>query len=68
MRINLSHADNAYFNVQPFEDDIESELSDFASWIYSNLEREYEYQTSDETIAEDYTNTEQEFTEDGDYA
>lgn len=68
LRVNLSHADNAYFDVQPFEDDIESALNDFASWIYSNLEKEYEYQTSDDTIAEYYTDSDTEFTESGDYA
>jgi len=68
LRVNLSHADNDYFDVQPFEDDVESALSDFASWIYSNLEREYEYQTSDETIAEYYCDSDTEFTESGDYA
>jgi hypothetical protein len=68
LRVNLSHSDNDYFNVQPFEDGIESALNDFASWIYSRLQDEYEFQTSEESITEFYANNETEFTEYGDYA
>lgn len=56
------------YNTDKVSDDIAQPLRDFASWIYSNLEREYEYQTSDDTIAEYYTDNEQEFTKDGELA
>jgi hypothetical protein len=40
-------------------------LRRFADWIYSNLEKEYEYRNSDETVADDIIANEYEFTEDG---
>jgi len=46
----------------------EDVFADFALWIYKNLEREYEYLTSDEVIAESLIANEMEFEldEDGD--
>lgn len=40
-------------------------LRDFADWILSNLEREYEYQNSDEQVDESIRANEYTFTEDG---
>lgn len=36
----------------PEESDIVDAMNDFANWIYRSLEREYEYLTSDEALAE----------------
>jgi len=41
-------------------------LRDFASWIHSQLSKEYEYRTSDEAVDEDIRANEYEFDEDGD--
>ena len=40
-------------------------LRDFADWIYFSLEKEYDYLTSDEAVAESLRANEVEFTEDG---
>jgi hypothetical protein len=49
-------------------DDIEELLRDLADWYYSALEREYNYLTSDEAIAESLESNECEFDEFGDNA
>lgn len=52
----------------PGEDDIETVrelLCDFADWIYRQLASEYEYQTSEEAVADNIRANEYEFTEDG---
>ncbi len=50
-------------------DELESDFAelcrDLARWFYRSLEREYEYQNSDETIAENIVSNEYELTEDG---
>ncbi len=50
------------------EDDIEEALREFMDWIYSRLEKEYEYLTSKEAIKETIIANEYEFTEDGELA
>jgi hypothetical protein len=40
-------------------------IQDFAGWVLTQLEREYEYQTSNETIAENIRANEYEFLENG---
>jgi hypothetical protein len=47
------------------EDIISSELNDFAHWIYSRLESEYEYLQSDQVIDESMVANEYEFTANG---
>ena len=49
-------------------DELEELLRDFMQWIYRQLEAEYEYQTSDEAIAENFTANETEFDADGNLA
>lgn len=49
-------------------DDLRECLADFSRWIYRNLEKEYDYQNSDETIEEAIIANEYEFTEDGERA
>lgn len=50
------------------EDDVIQLLRDFADWIYRRLEEEYEYQTSEEAVAESMEANEYEFYEDGSIA
>jgi hypothetical protein len=48
------------------EDDIIIALRDFADWIYRSLEKEYEFQTSDEQVTESIESADYlHFTEDG---
>jgi hypothetical protein len=60
------------YNVERETDKGESEITealrDFANWIYRQLEREYDYQNSDDAIAESIICNEYEFTEEGEYA
>ncbi len=50
------------------EDEVTQLLRDFADWIYKRLEDEYEYQTSEEAVAEAMAANEYEFYEDGSIA
>ena len=43
-------------------------LREFMRWIYGRLEQEYEYQTSDEAVADNLEANEMRFTQDGDNA
>lgn len=43
-------------------------LRDFAAWLHSQLEREWEYQLSDDSIDENIRSNEYEFDEDGNLA
>jgi len=47
------------------EDGLTEVLRDFMRWIYRTLQKEYEYQTSQESIIETIKANEYEFTEDG---
>lgn len=46
-------------------DTVTTQMRAFADWIYDQLEKEYDYQTSDEQIEESIRANEYEFTEDG---
>lgn len=50
------------------EDDLKQAARDFMDWIYSGLEKEYEYQTSEEACAEACEANGYEFTEAGEIA
>ena len=50
------------------EDEITECLRDFANWIYKQLERDYDYQNSDDAVAETIEANDYEFTEDGERA
>lgn len=50
------------------EDDANQIVSDFADWIYRQLEQEYEYQMSDECVDETIRANDYEFYEDGEPA
>lgn len=64
MDITVDRADGKAFSDGD-EDSLKQLLRDFADWIYSNLEKEYDYLTSDEAVAESLRTNEVEFTEDG---
>lgn len=63
MQVDVYHADDAYREVP--EDDLKQYMRDFADWIYSQLEREYDYQNSDDVIDENIMVNEYEFDEMG---
>ena len=67
--MHFSHAHNSDCELQSDVcDEIEELMKDLARWYYSYLEREYDYLTSDETIAESLEINEMEFLEDGSHA
>lgn len=66
MRVSVEHSDDPYRDISDAEDDITQALRDFADWIYSQLEKAYDWENSDEQIAETILCNEYEFTEDGD--
>lgn len=66
MAVSVEDVRDNYGNCS---DDAESEITellrDFANWIYKQLEKEYEYQTSDENAEEMILANEYEFDENG---
>lgn len=62
-RCNCSQCELAPIN--DIEDAHESNARDAMQWIYRQLEREYEYQHSDEVVAESIEANEYEFTKEG---
>lgn len=55
-------------NAKNKEEDMEEVLRDFMRWIYSNLEAQYEYLTSDEAVSEMIEANGYDFDEDGNLA
>lgn len=68
MSVDVSHYDDEYRDLGSAEDEITQLMRDFADWIYKRLEEEYEYQTSDEVVAETCESNGYEFYEDGSIA
>ena len=64
MDITVDRADGKAFSGGD-EESLKQLMRDFADWIYSHLEKEYDYLTSDESVAESLRTDEVEFTEDG---
>ena len=65
MSVDVEHDDDCYRDIGDAEDDIAQLMRDFADWIYDQLQKEYDYQMSDEQVAESIIANEYEFTEDG---
>ena len=64
--VSVTHSDFEYQDLKDGSDDgIEQAMQDFNGWIFSSLEQEYEFQTSDEQVKESIIANEAEFTEDG---
>ena len=66
MSVSVEHEDDHYRDIGDAEDDITQLMRDFADWIYDQLEKEYEYQCSDNVVEESIIANEYEFDEDGD--
>lgn len=64
MSVSVEHADDRWRTVSD-EADLRELMRDFADWIYSQLQREYDYQTSDEVVDENIRANGYEFTEAG---
>ena len=65
MDVSVWHYDDQYRDIGDAEDDIAQLMRDFADWIYSRLEKEYEYQCSDSVVEESIIANEYEFYDDG---
>lgn len=65
MRADVEDSSDPYRDAGDAEEDLLGLFRDFADWIYSNLEKEYEYQTSDTVIAEYFDANDVLFTADG---
>ena len=66
MRVIVEHSDDSYRDISDAEDTVTQCLRDFADWIYSQLEKAYYWENSDENIAETIAANEYKFTEYGD--
>lgn len=65
MDVSVADSENEYRDIGDAEDDIRQLMRDFADWVYNQLEKEYEYLTSDEAVEEAIRANEYEFDEDG---
>lgn len=68
MSVDVSHYDGEYRDIGDAEEEVTQLMRDFADWIYSWLEAEYEYQSSDQAVAEACESNGYEFYEDGSVA
>ena len=68
MSIDVGDNENRYRDLGGADEDITQLLRDFADWIYSSLEAEYDYLTSDEAVEESILANEYEFSEEGERA
>lgn len=64
-RVTVEHAEDRYRDIGEAEADITQLLRDFMDWIYSRLEAEHDYLTSDEQIRDSLIANEMEFDEEG---
>ena len=68
MDVNVWNDSDENRDIDGATDDIANCMIDFADWIYSQLEKEYEYQTSDDVAEEMIQANEYEFDIDGNIA
>ena len=68
MSVDVSHYDDEYHDIGDAEEEVTQLMRDFADWIYGQLEKEHDYQTSDEAVAEACEANGYEFYEDGSIA
>ena len=54
MRVDVEDCPDPYRDVSDTEQDLLKLFRDFADWIYNNLRKEYDYQTSDPAIEETF--------------
>lgn len=65
MDVTVRDSSDDYRDIGEAEDIVTEALRSFADWIYSMLNKEYDYQMSDEAVAENIEANEYEFNEDG---
>ena len=66
MAVSVERASDSYQSPTPDAEEIVAEaMRDLARWLYRQLEREYEYQTSDEVVDENIETNGYTFTEIG---
>lgn len=65
MQVEVYHYDDQYRDIGDSEEEIRQELREFAEWIYSQLEKEYDYQTGKENCTERLRDEGEIFTEEG---
>lgn len=65
MRVSVYHTDDRYYRDIGESEDIGQLLREFADWIYKQLETEYWYRISDDTITDYFNDNDYEFTENG---
>lgn len=68
MTVNVDYFGDDSRSIVDAESEITDCMRDLADWIYSQLQKEYEYQTSDECVDENIRINGYEFTEDGERA
>jgi hypothetical protein len=61
MSVDVEHTEDRYRDIGNAEQDITDQLRLFADWIYDQLEKEYEYLSSDEQAEENIKANEYEF-------
>lgn len=65
MDVSVQHVDDNYRDIGMDEVHVRDALRSFADWIYKQLEKEHDYQNSDECIDENILANEYEFDENG---
>lgn len=65
MQVEVQDRENEYRDIGDDEDDVIQLMRDFADWIYEQLEKAYDYRTSDEAVEESIIANEYEFDENG---
>lgn len=65
MSVDVEGSENRYRDIGGTDNDIYQLMRDFADWVYSRLEAEYEYLTSDEQVEESIRCNDYEFDENG---
>lgn len=68
MSVDVEDSENQYRDLNGDDEVVAQLLRDFADWIYSQLERDYNYQTSDEVVEENILGNEYEFYQSGERA
>lgn len=65
MQVEVEHGDDLYRDIGDAEGDVIQLLRDFADWIHTRLEAEWDYLNADEQVDENIVANEYMFTEDG---
>ena len=65
MSVDVEDSNDSYRDIGDAEDDVRDALRSFADWIYRQLEKEYEFNMSDENVDESIRINEYEFDETG---